>query len=294
MTSPRNPSHLLGLGNDPAIIRLLRACGTDDACITGGASDYDRFLALAAALPLCEGHPLREEIHAKLTAATGLDAPLCPHTARLFWDRWTELHWYGRDLLPLTQTCSLCSPTLPTVLYTAELPTLPDPTKLRAPDLRSWSRLLTEALPSSGDCILVLREDYTFYRPNPYHADLAVRRLGSGEILTEQESSLLVTQALRVWGLALVQMGVEAPRILLRGGTPEAVTALLAYLQASKALSPMVWIPIDPAYSEALSGLYRAVGTGYALPDGLPPTEAASLRTAYAAVAPLGRAVILQ
>ena len=292
--SPRNPAHLLGLGGSPALSRLLRACEADEACIMGCASDYNKFLALADAMPLCEGHPLRNEINAKLIAATGLDASLCPHTAHLFWERWTDLHWYGRELPPMTHSCPLCVPSAPTVVHAGELSTLPTPTEVRAPDLASWSAVLEDALPLSGDCILTLDGDYTFVRPNPYHADLAVRRLMNGEILTIREHSLLVTQALRVWGQALVKKGGTAPRVLLRGGAPEAVTALLAYLQASKALPSLVWLPHDPAHADAVSGLYRAVRTGYVLPDGISSREAEDIQATYAAVAPLGRAVILQ
>lgn len=294
LRSLRNPADLLGLGGSPALTRLLRACGADEACITGCASDYDKFLALAAAMPLCEGHPLREELQAKLIDATGLSAPLCPHTARLFWERWTEVHWYGRGLLPLTCTCPLCVPPAPIVMNTAELTVLPPPTEVRAPDLGSWSVRLEATLPQSGDCLLTLDGEYTFTRPNPYHANLAVRRLAEGEMPTAGECSILTAQALRVWGQALVKEGRESCRILIRGGTPEAVTALLAYLQASKALSSLVWIPDDPTHAEAVSGLYGAVGTGYALPDGISDRKAVNIKAAYAAVAPVGRAVILQ
>jgi hypothetical protein len=113
-------------------------------------------------------------------------------------------------------------------------------------------------------------------------------------MLTAGECSILTAQALRVWGQALVKEGRESCRILIRGGTPEAVTALLAYLQASKALSSLVWIPDDPTHAEAVSGLYGAVGTGYALPDGISDRKAVNIKAAYAAVAPVGRAVILQ
>ena len=294
LRSPRNPADLLGLGTAPALSRLLRACGAGEACITGRASDYDQFLALAAALPLCEGHPLRDEVNAKLTAATVLSAPLCPHTARLFWERWTEVHWYGRALPPLTHTCPLCIPPMPTVVHAAEIPTLPHPTEVRAPDLGSWSARLEATLPQFGDCFLLLDEDYTFVRPNPYHANLAVRRLAAGETLTADERSLLTAQALRVWGLALIKEGRESCRILVRGGAPEAVMALLAYLQASKALPSLVWIPDDPTHAEAVSGLYGAVGTGYALPVGISTQESEKIEAAYAAVAPVGRGVILQ
>ena len=107
------------------------------------------------------------------------------------------------------------------------------------------------------------------------------------------EENLLLTQALRVWGRALTR-GENPPRLILRGGDPAAVTALCAYLAAAKGLAPMTWIPNDPTHAEALSGLYGHVGTGYALPKGISSQEAEAIQAAYAAVAPIGRAVILQ
>ena len=287
---PRNPAHLLGLGTAPALCRLLRACGTDEACITGGASDYDKFLALAAAMPLCEGHLLRDEVNAGLTAATGITAPLCPHTARLHWDAWVESYLYGsagaKAVLPAV--CPDCAPAVPTVLRALDLLHLPHPATVKAPDLTAWTEILESHLPleTDGIALLTLPADYRFLRPNPYHAGLAVGKVYRGEELTPAEGDLLLTQALRVWGLASVGRGVT---LLLRDGSPDAVTALLAYLQASKALPSAVWIPTDPMNAEAVSGLYASVRTGYAV-DALDP---AGTERAYAAVAPLGRAVVL-
>jgi hypothetical protein len=296
VTSPRTPADLLQLGHDPALCRLLRACGTDEACVTGRASDYDQFLALAAALPLCEGHPLQEEINAKLAASTGLSAPLCPHTARSLWDAWVETHWYGNDVKDTTypMPCPLCTPSAPILLREADLTRLPRPAAVKAPDLAAWSAVLEASIPADGTlALLVLPVGYVFTRPNPYHAGVAVGKVHRGEGLTPAEGDLLLTQALRVWGLALTRRG-DAPRLILRGGDPAAVTALCAYLAVSKALPAMTWIPDDPTHAEALCGLYDSVETGHALPEGVSVGEAANIRAAYAAVAPIGRAVILQ
>ena len=296
MTPPRNPAHLLGITQDPAITRLLRACGADEACIAGVASDYDQFLALAAALPYCAGHPLRDELNAKLTAATGLTVPLCPHTAQAHWEAWVEIHLYGREgtATRLPSSCPLCPPAGPTLLRAADLTRLPHPVAVKAPDLAAWSTALEDALPADGTLAqLTLPTGYAFTRPNPYHAGLAVSKVYRGEDLTAAEGDLLLTQALRVWGLALTR-GENPPRLILRGGDPAAVTALCAYLAAAKALPSLIWIPDEPPHAEALCGLYGQVGTGYALPKGISSQEAEAIQAAYAAVAPIGRAVILQ
>lgn len=292
--APRNPADLLRIGSDPALCRLLRACGVEEACITGGASDYDKFLALAAALPLCEGHPLRDEVNAALTRATGLTAPLCPHTARAHWDTWVEMNHYGRQTTDtsLPAVCPHCTPAAPCVIPAANCTRLPDPVAIQAPDLTVWSQALVTALPADGvPALVTLSADYTFTRPNPYHANLAVGKIARGEALTAKERDLLITQALRVWGLAWA--GKDTSRLLLQGGTPEGVTALLAYLDASKALCPMVWIPEDPAQAEAVSGLYPEVGTGYTVEKGASPEVTESRRITYAKAAPIGRATLL-
>ena len=291
--APRNPADLLQIGSDPALCRLLRACGIEGACITGGASDYDKFLALAAALPLCQGHPLRDEVNAALTRATGLTAPLCPHTARAHWDTWVEMNHYGRQATDtiLPAVCPLCASAVPRLIRGEDCARLPDPVAIQAPDLTAWSTALVTALPADGaPALLTLPADYAFTRPNPYHADLAVGKTARGEALTAKERDLLITQALRVWGLAWAGKGSS---LLLRGGTPEGVKALLTYLSASKALPCMVWIPDDPAQAEAISGLYAGVGTGYTVAKGEPLEVTESMKAAYAKAAPIGRATLL-
>lgn len=292
MYHPRNPADMLSLDRAPSMHRLLRACGTDEAYMAGPASDYDKFLALAAALPLCEGHPLRDEVNARLSAATGLSAPLCPHTARFHWDAWVEIYLYGREVpsATLPTVCPYCSHTEPTILQAKDLAILPNPVTVKAPDLFAWTALLETYLSVEKDGIawLNLPADYDFARPNPYHANLAVGKVSVGEILTPVERSLLYTQALRVWGLRSVACSAT---LLLHGGSPEAVTALLAYLNTSRALPSLIWISEHPADAEAVSGLYATVRTGYAEHENTPPEIAEALAAAYAAVAPIGRAV---
>ena len=294
---PRNPFDALLLGNAPALCRLLRACGVEEAYITGGASDYDKLLSLAAALPLCEGHPLRDGVNAALTRATGLTSPLCPHTARLHWDAWVETCFYGEAVTSrkAPAVCPYCEPVAPRVIRAEACVRLSDPMAVQAADLTAWSEALTNALPAEkAPALYFLPDDYTFTRPDPYHAGLAVSRIAQGEELTVKERDLLITQALRVWGLAWAGKDSDrTPFLLLRGGTPEAVTALLAYLHASKALPLMVWLPDDPAQAEAVSGLYFRVGTGYAVAEDESAETAEHKKAACEKVSPMGRAVLL-
>lgn len=292
----RNPADLLGLGKDPAVIRLLRACGCDEAYVTGSASDYDKFMTLAAAMPLCAGHPLEGEVNTGLATATGYAAPLCPHTAKTHWDKWVETHLYGKGATAPAPAvdCPLCAPAAPAVWREDDLTRLPDPLTITAPDLASWSRTLEGCLSHAAPALLALPHGYTFARPNPYHAGLAVGKVSRGEELTRSEEDLLITQALRVWGIALSKRETgDTPALFLRGGEPAAVISLLAYLDASGALPHLVWIPHDPAFAGEVSGLYSRVGTGYAVKEADTPEAIEEKKRSYAAVAPVGRAVVL-
>ncbi len=291
----RNPAHSLGLGRNENLARLLRACGIHEAYITGGASDYDKFLALAEAMPLCAGHPMREAVESALREATGIRIPLCPHTARDFWSAWTDRHWYGCSASPLMlpPVCPYCAPSEPGCrLIGAELTVLPAPETVQGENLGAWTRELEAALTAGGVHPLCrLPEDYEFVRPDPYHAGEALRKRSGGEELSAHERNLLWTQALRVWGLATVRRGGN---LLVRGGSPAEVTALLAYLDSSRALPKLVWIPTDPTHAGAVSGLYATVGTGVDLSSCTTDREQKARLTAYAAVAPLGRGVVIE
>lgn len=295
MHSPRNPADLLGLGTDPALIRLLRACGTDEAYVTGNAPDYDKLSALAAALPLCEGHPLVGEVNAKLTKATGVSLPLCPHTVKTHWEGWVDGYLYG-EMAACTPTtvCPLCSFVAPKEYWENELTHLPDPLGVSAHDLALWGKALEAFLADGTPALFCLPHDYAFVRPDLYHAGLAVGKVSRGEALTKAEGDLLVTQALRIWGMALDRREVgDEPALLVQGGDPSAVISLLAYLDASHALPPMVWIPREPAHAGEVSGLYSRVGTGYAMEATDTAEDVEEKKRTYATVAPIDRAIVL-
>ncbi len=287
----RNLTHRLSLDEEPAV-RLLRACGTDEAILRDG-SEYDRFCALAAAMPLCAGHGLVASMTRILQASTGCNLPLCPHTAPILWERWADIHWYGRSLEPMDDPdpCPLCPPVEPTVLSSSEVTVLPDPGALAAAErisnLGAWSDRLAALLREGmSHALLRLPADGSFRCPDPYHAALALRAV-TGGAATADDRALLSAQALRVLGEAAIAHGVT---LLLVGGAPEAVLPLLAYLADCNRLPRTVWFPDRPADAALACGLYPQLGTGYRLTEDDDP---AAKRSAYAASAPLGRAVIL-
>ena len=247
-------------------------------------------------MPLCEGHSLRGEVNTKLTKATGVALPLCPHTVKTHWDGFVEGYLYGETVssTPFATVCPLCSFVAPEIYRESELTALPNPVSVSAPDLASWSTAMEKRLPDSAPALFRLPDDYAFVRPDPYHAGLAVGKVFRGEALTKAEGDLLMTQALRVWGVALSHREAgDTPTLLLRGGDPSSVISLLAYLDASHALPPMVWIPYEPAFAETVSGLYSRVRTGYAVADTDTAEKAEEKKRVYAAVAPVGRAIVL-
>ncbi len=289
----RHPADLFDL-HDPPLLRLLRACGTPEAILCD-ASDYDRFLALAQAMSLCEGHPLRELLQGILQDATGLSAPLCPHTAPAYWEAWLEKHWYGREVTAaVPDICPHCRPACPTVLPLAAVTVLPDPMTVaqslpQTADLAAFASTLTASTAADGYAALHLSTDYAFFRPDPHHAALALQAAVSGRA-SVADRHLLTTQAIRILG---EQMSQRGGTLLLCGGAPDEVVSLLAYLAAARRLPETVYLPDAPADVAPVSGLYPAVRTGYRLAETDSPAVAAERRATYAAIAPIGRAVIL-
>lgn len=301
---PTNPTAHLRIGMNPPLDRLLRACGVPETHISGGASDYDRFQQLARTLPLCMGHPLRDAVTGELGNATGLAAPLCPHTAPAYWEAWVEKYWYGRELSPTSapcvKKCPHCMPLAPPLLSAAD--TVPIPTAWdEAPaDLTAWTARIEGALPQNGARAvrLTLPENFTFLRPDPYHADRAIRQVHAGGSLLPSDRDLLIAQAARTVGLAAVRGGFP---LLITDSTlhdPDtaAVTNLLTYLDGCRALPRTMVVFAEPTRAalrqDAVSGLLSSVRTGLMLSASETENTVYAKLTAYAAVAPVGRGVL--
>ena len=70
--------------------RAMRANGVEERCITGGASDWERFEAWAGTVPATVRNPLYHWTHLELRRAFGIDTLLSPATARQIFDRCNE------------------------------------------------------------------------------------------------------------------------------------------------------------------------------------------------------------
>ena len=284
----QNPAELLALDKEP-VTRLLRACGVEEKLIRSG-SDYDRFVAFATCMPLCAGHALATAMERDLQNATGLTAPFCSHTAPAFWRRWLELHWCEQEeTVSDPAHCTACEPCEPLHLTDADVVRMPAPeqvaTTCRPVSLVTFANRLQDALPTVGYAAIRLPADYAFVRPDPYHATEALKGAAEGRAF---DKDMLVTQALRVCGGIAAARGIT---LILVGGVPETVLPLLAYLAGCGNLPHTVWMPDDPEHAAHVSGLYTTVDTGYVLS---PRDTEADLRASYAAVAPIGRAVVYE
>ena len=77
----------LFLGGDHYKWRQMRTNGVDEEYITGGADEYEKFLAFARTLPMLIGNPIYHWTHLELKRYFGIDEPLTEKNAREVWDK---------------------------------------------------------------------------------------------------------------------------------------------------------------------------------------------------------------
>ena len=75
----------LWLAGDHYKWRLMRSNGIDEFYITGGASDYDKFVKFASVLPKAIGNPMYHWCHLELKTYFGYDGVLSDRTADEVW-----------------------------------------------------------------------------------------------------------------------------------------------------------------------------------------------------------------
>lgn len=67
--------------------RAMRACGVDERCITGAATDREKFDAWAATMPQTLSNPLYHWSHLELRRTFGITELLSPKTADIIWEK---------------------------------------------------------------------------------------------------------------------------------------------------------------------------------------------------------------
>lgn len=287
--------------------RALRALGLPEREITGNSSDYDKLCAFLSALPQLGGTTLYDDARADLLA---LDCTLAPNAenAPAIWQETTR-YLCEHQLSPadvFTEKRTTCVNFLPQTAWeihrlpSAALPvmscdalaaldgggfatcvdTVSKNSGIRIESLADLERALLATLDVAfaGGCRTVsldLSDLFRFVRPDPYHADLTLKRALAGDAgkITEEELLLFRAQLLRTLGRALVRRG---GRLLLSFSrqtdtvyapfSPKAVKELLSDLDARGALVPtcLSLAPMDITLGIApLFGMFAA-------PDGTP------------------------
>lgn len=107
--------------------RLMRASGVDEELITGGASDYDKFLAWARTVPTLIGNPLYHWTHLELQRFFGVYELLNEKSAPEIWEKVNSLlqgsGFGARDLIARFNVKVVCTTDDPTddLLYHAKI-----------------------------------------------------------------------------------------------------------------------------------------------------------------------------
>ncbi len=92
--------------------RAMRLCGVSEEFITGGASDYDKFLAYARIMPLLIGNPVYHWTHLELKAYFGIGTPLNEKSAARIWEETRKKLQGGysvRDIIRESGVKKICS-----------------------------------------------------------------------------------------------------------------------------------------------------------------------------------------
>ncbi len=269
MVQARNLWQLLQMARDRSA--LMRACGVAEQVLTDG-SDYDRFDAYAACMPLCRGHAILQADAQLVEELLGVRVPICPESASALWHAASHALTEQGEAPDAPKRCeiafasstqeTLCAVDLGQVFYAT-------------PTTELMMRLLDPAV--QAICVKVQIE--RFVKPNPYTA----RRLceTEREKLTAEERDHLSAQTLRVLGKLCAERGsilyVESDF-----AAHDAWRALLAYLQQSGCLAQIVLMVRDA------DALRAAVPLAGCLPN---PTDAPTVRVGIADVQ--GRAALL-
>ncbi|HVN94845.1 MAG TPA: glucuronate isomerase [Syntrophorhabdaceae bacterium] len=103
----------LWLGGDHYKWRAMRSNGVEERCITGDASDKEKFLSWAYTIPRCIGNPLYHWTHLELKRYFAIDTLLSPETAEEIWERCNEVLTSGRlsarDLIRRSRVKVICT-----------------------------------------------------------------------------------------------------------------------------------------------------------------------------------------
>lgn len=243
---------------------LMRACGVAQGVLQNG-SDYDRFAAYAACMPLCRHHHVLQEDAELIGDLLGTPILICPQTAPDLW------HAAAHALCPQGEP--------PAAPIPCELEYLaPTDEIIQGVDLGQafyaapTTELMMRLINASPHAIGVTVQVQGFVKPNPYTAKRLCQM--PREQLNAAEHDMLSAQTLRVLG----KLCAERESVLYVQSdfaATEAWRALLAYLQQSGCLAQIV---LSVRNEDALRAAVPLAGC---LPN---PTDAPTVRVGIANV----------
>ena len=248
---------------------LMRTCGVAESVLTDG-SDYDKFVAYAACMPLCGGHPILQEDAQLIERLLGVHVPICPETAPALWHAAAHKLTGMGEAPPMPEHCEIAfvAPTEQTVrcvdlgCATYAMPT---------------PELLMRLIDPAVQAIFVRARIEQFVKPNPYAAKQLCAK--EREALRPAESDLLCAQTLRVLGKLCAERDDESCPVLYVASDFAATDAwrdLLAYLQQSGCLVQIVLL------ADNADALRAAASLAGCLPN---PTDAPTVRVGIADMA---------
>lgn len=224
---PRNAAELFL--TVPDVCAVMRTAGIEEKFITGEASDYEKFRAFCRIVPDLAGHPLFLSAHLLLRRLLNCPLMLNEENCGAIWQIAADRLALLTDCTPLLKRLQIgCLFTLHPAVGTQARP-------LFMPSTDD----VDDTLPGAAGCTAarhILPRLSAFVKPDPYHADLARKRLTEGQPLDDNAAACLAAQQLRILGREYRRRGWTLQLVVPQGCNPAALDALLAYLSANDAL----------------------------------------------------------
>lgn len=275
MTKANNLWQLLQGTHDR--VALMRACGVPEGVLTDG-SDYDKFDAYAACMPLCQGHPVLDADAQLINTLLGKEIPICPQSAASLWHAAAyALTGHGHEpILPEACEIAFVAPEQPKI-STLHL----GHAYYATPTAELMMRLLNAEVQAIG----VTAQIKSFVKPNPYTA----KRLyeADKETLTDAERDHLSAQTLRVLGKLCAERG-SVLYVESDFAAPDAWRALLAYLQQSGCLAQTVLVVRSADALRAAATLAGCLPNPSDIPTVRVGVEGQALLELYKTILPMG------
>ena len=225
---------------------VLRLCGTEEKMLGDTASDYEKFRAIASAMPLLNGHPMQERVTSLLASRLGIEVPLTLDNCETVWKLSAEALLTGEipraAVLSGAETAQIDSKrpvirrniTLSSALSTLFL------TRTAAKSFDTWMREIESVLYDAAQnrykrVFFGLPAAYTDRKPSVYHVDMTLHK----GIKEKADCDLLYAQLMR----CLSQFSQKYTRVLVLriDCAPSEALSLLERVEKEVGLPPLIW-----------------------------------------------------